>query len=1070
VIIQHLLPDAKSSLREILSGKTTLAVTEVQNNTSVMPNTIYVIPPNKNITLEGNTLKLLPRTHEGLNLPIDRFFTSLAAQKKHAAIGLVLSGTGRDGTAGARAIREAGGMTFAEDSTAEFSEMPESAIAAGVVDHILSPKEMAQKLVHIASGSSLHDFEEGRQNKDAKISEGEKEDLHTILMLLLGSSDVDFTYYKHGTIKRRIMRRMLLNNVKDLHEYADFLQKTPNELKLLYQDILIKVTDFFRDKEVFDFLKQKIFPAIFKDGPQSVRIWVPGCATGEEVYSLAITLTQYMDEHGKNVAVQIFGTDISEAALQTARQGHYGKRIEASVPREVLEKFFHPVGDGYTVTTDLRRMCVFARHNMVADVPFSKMDIVSCRNVLIYLDSMLQKKALPIFHYALNPKGFLILGTAETATSFQDLFTIFDEDKKIYAKKSTVSHIGLDFPRANPPTPARVQELPYPDKAPMSVEKEADSIVLSRHAPAGIIINDDLTIVQFRGDVSPYLKPVPGRATLDLIKMTHKTLLPKILEMLTNARKSGTTVKSTHASMGIAIEMIPLSDRPGLSSRGDSPSKDKHYLILFEESSPLEQKGEAGKKQSDKASGANMLELEEELTSTIDQLRALIETRDIANEALRSAHEEVLSANEELQSTNEELETTKEELQSTNEELITMNAELQDRNVDLKKIDGEHNKMVLQLQLRVDELSRKDEFISILGHELRNPLAPILYSLELIKLRDIQDPEVRRLLGGVERQAKLMDGIIQNLLDAARAIGGKIELERKPVDFDTLVRNAVQTTESFVKLGEHTLTFHPLDKPICLLLDPLRVEQIIVNLLHNAAKYTDSGGTITISAVRENAEIVLRVKDTGIGIAPDVMPHIFNLFFQANQSSPNVKGGLGVGLMLAKTLAELHGGSISVTSPGLGKGTECVVRLPIQEEIPETRGHDEEYTLNNMHLEKKCIFLVDDNVALADVFGMVLTMLDQDVTVFYDGASLLEAVRQRIPDVIFIDIAMPRMNGYELVSQLREMPGIENIGLIAVSGFGEEYRKKSEDAGFHHHLIKPVELKDVQRVLSEKYG
>ncbi len=455
VIIQHLFPDAKSNLRAILAGKTKLAVTEVINNTTVQPNHIYVIPPNKNITLKGNTMKLAPRPH-GLNLPIDRFFTSLAAQKKHAAIGLVLSGTGRDGTAGARAIREAGGITFAEDSTAEFSEMPQSAIAAGVIDYILSPKEMAQKLVHIASTSSSNDVENRMQNKDAEISEEEKEDLHTILMLLLDSSDVDFTYYKHGTIKRRILRRMLLNNVKNLHEYADFLQKTPEELKLLYQDILIKVTDFFRDKEVFDFLKQKIFPALFKEGSQSVRIWVPGCATGEEVYSFAITLTQYMEEHGKDVAVQIFGTDISETALQTARQGHYGKRIEASVPREVLEKFFHSVGDGYTVTTDIRRMCVFARHNMVADVPFSKMDIVSCRNVLIYLDSMLQKKRCRFFITPSIRKDFLSWVPPKPRRAFR----IFSPSS-ITIKKSTLKNPQFLISVWISRVPIRLPQLEY---------------------------------------------------------------------------------------------------------------------------------------------------------------------------------------------------------------------------------------------------------------------------------------------------------------------------------------------------------------------------------------------------------------------------------------------------------------------------------------------------------------------------------------------------------------------------------------------------------------------------------
>ncbi|MDP3996091.1 MAG: CheR family methyltransferase [bacterium] len=1052
VIVQHLLADAKSNLSEILSVNTELPVKEVLGDTPVLPNHVYVIPPNKNIVLKDNKLHLSPRARGGLNLSIDEFFVSLAKGKKQNSIGVILSGTGSDGTLGMKAIREVGGIAFVQDKSAAFPAMPQSVVAAGFADYILNPTKIAEKLVIIASDSAYY-FGRGDE-KDSYISKPEEKDFSKILKLLLDSSDVDFTYYKQGTLKRRIMRRMSLKDIANFTEYVEYLQKNPKEVESLYQDILIKVTNFFRDQSVFNFLKLKILPEIFKHEPQSVRVWVPGCSTGEEVYSLAITLTEFMEKQNRSVPVQIFGTDLSETALNTARSAFYPKSIESNVPSRHLDKFFTKRKDGYEVNASVRAMCIFSKHNVVRDIPFTKMDIVSCRNVLIYLDSMLQKKAFPIFHYALKPKGFLILGTAETVATFRDLFSEVDRKQKVYSKKTTPSPPLIDFSLPNPPTS---KEIKSPEIELISIENKADKIVLSRHAPAGVIVNDDLAIVQFRGDVSRYLKHPSGRATLDLIKMVHRTLLAKLLDMIEKVRKNGITVKSAHSGLKVNVEVIPL---------GGHSTQEKHYLILFEETGTLKGlKDDRAGKGDERAMG--VLQADEELSSTIDQLQSLIETRDTANEELRSAHEEVMSANEELQSTNEELETTKEELQSTNEELATLNSELQHRNSALLKVEESHKKMAPRYKVRGEELRRKDEFISILGHELRNPLAPIINSLELANLHGIKDPELKHLIGVIERHAKLLNNIVNGLLDAARAMSGKIELRLEHVDFNTVVKNAIETTEVAVKAREHRLEFFPSKKPIRMALDPLRVEQIIINLIDNATKYTLHRGEINIKVTQEDDKVALSVKDNGIGISEEMLPKVFGLFSQSAQPLNDFKGGLGVGLMLARTLSELHDGSLTASSSGLGKGSEFILELPIKEDADNLHEPAEERNLRNGKLKKMKIIVVDDNAALADLIGKVLTILNQDVTVTYDGPSAIAVAKVDKPNIVFIDISMPAMSGYELIKILRKDLGLKKTKMIAFSGFGEEYGERTKDAGFDGHLTKPVSIKDMQKLLAK---
>ena len=1044
VIIQHLSPDAKSNLSEILSTKTKLAVTEAKDNISIKPNHVYVIPPNENIFLADGKLLFSPRKHDGLNLPINEFFLSLASVKKQNSIGVVLSGGGSDGMLGIKAIREAGGVTFAQDATSEFPNMPKSAISSGV-DYVLSPREIANKIIAIATHPLA-------QRADKHTSEPDK-DLGRILSLLERASDVDFTYYKPGTIRRRIVRRMLLNKIADYRKYADYLEKNPKEIEVLYQDILIKVTDFFRDKKVYDFLKLNIFPGLVDKKRESIRIWVPGCATGEEAYSLAIMLAELMEERGADIPVQIFGTDLSEVALNTARNGVYPESIEVTVPRDLLSKFFSRTKDGkYKVAEKVRAMCAFARHNMLSDIPFSRLDIVSCRNVLIYLDSFLQKKAFPIFHYALNPEGLLILGTAETVSGFSDLFKEVHKEFKIYTKKSVPAHrglflLGMGQHSREFGTIKKMTEIPEKE---VNLEKEADAIVLSKHAPAGLIVNDDLTIVQFRGDVSPYLRPIPGRATFDLLKMVHKRLLPRILEMLVRVRESGTSLKERHRAMGVEIEVIPL---------GQGEPKKRHYLVLFkaaDESAEHDKTTKPKKKQKGDTSREleDALDSQKELSFTIEQLQKLIETRDVSSEELKAAHEELMSTNEELQSTNEELETTKEELQSANEELMTLNSELEHRNLELEN----HEK----------ELYRKDEFLSFLGHELRNPLSPIIHSIELAKLHGITDPELREAFAVIERQAKTMNALVKDLLDAARAIGGKIRLNLQPADMNTVVKHAVQTTQPLFK--DHVLDVRLPEGPVHAYIDPVRIEQILVNLLSNSAKYTPKGGKITTRLEQKSGggAIVVSVEDTGMGIAPEVMPLIFNLFSQAQQSLSNFKGGLGVGLMVARTLADLHGGSLSASSPGLGKGSTFTLTLPAPGiAAPSLSAHDE-ISPKDLALKKKKILVVDDNTDLADTFGKLLAKLNQEVRVVYTGEAAGEAVHTYKPDMIFIDVAMPTMSGYDLIKALRKESGLKKTRFIAMSGFGEEFRKRSQGSGFDEHLVKPIGIADLAKILSRQ--
>ena len=700
VFVQHLDPTHATVLTALLSKATRMPTSQVEDGIPVRPDHIYVIPPNHSLTIAGGVLRLGPRdSTDGRHLPIDAFLTSLANDQEGRAIGVILSGTGSDGAVGLRAIKSAGGVTFAQDErSAQHRGMPRSAVAAGAADMVLPPSEIAAELVRIAR----HAYVASPAASESDASHAAEEDgLRQILLLLRSTTGTDFQGYKPTTVRRRLARRMFLHRIETLESYAHYLRQQPAEVQALHDDLFVMVTRFFRDPQVFHALAQVVFPRLMKDRPRGtpIRVWVSGCATGEEAYSILIALTEFLDTAtgGDDVAIQMFATDANAASIAKARAGRYPESIAADVSPERLRRFFGKVDGQYQVSASLRNLVVFAAHNMAANPPFSRLDLLTCRNVLMYLGPDLQKRVLPIFHYALNPKGFLLLGSAETPSAFPDLFVPVDASHRIYARRAAPlrAALGWTLGEHGPGARGAGAETAERGAAPRGLEldREADRILLAKYAPAGVIVNEDMEILHVRGRTAPYLEIPSGAVSFNLLKMLREGLLVDVRAAVKRAqttrtpvRKDGSQVRRNGDFVRVNIEVIPLrSSTPRDAATGV-------FLVLFEDSRLPARATGKGKRDGPpkaQAEGQAPRTLRTGLAATKEYLQAIISEREAANEELQSASEELQSANEELQSTNEELETSKEELQSVNEELVTMNDELQQRITELGRLSSD---------------------------------------------------------------------------------------------------------------------------------------------------------------------------------------------------------------------------------------------------------------------------------------------------------------------------------------------------------------------------------------------
>jgi two-component system CheB/CheR fusion protein len=1341
VLIQHLSPHQKSLLTEILSRTTSMPVVEAQDELVVEPNHVYVIPPNAMMTITEGRLKLSPRQQiRGQVMSVDSFFCSLAEERGDKAIGVVLSGGDSDGSRGLETIKGAGGITFAQcDASAKVPSMPNTAIASGNVDFVLTPQQIAEELAKI----STHPYiihPTPVKAVDTLIEGGDA--LTNIFSLLRTATGVDFNQYKQTTLKRRILRRMILYKLERLEDYVPYLQENPAEVKALYQDVLITVTSFFRDPESFEALKTKVFPLITKDrSPDSpIRIWVAGCSTGEEAYSIAICLLEFLNNQVINTAIQIFATDVNEAVIEKARNGIYKANQVTDISPERLQRFFVPVEGGYQISKPVRELCVFARQNLINDPPFSRLDLITCRNVLIYLSSAVQKKLLPIFHYGLNSHGFLMLGTSETVGEFTDLFGLVDRKYKIYSRKIAPTQLGMDLIASNYPVKTLNSQLPANTDTwnDLEMQKEADRIVLKQYAPVGVIINEDLEILQFRGQTSSYLQPAPGRPSFNVLKMAKEELQLELRTAIHQAKKAeetvtklGIEIQENEQVKQVKIDVVPF--KPAAAT-------ERYFLVMFSTTIPESNTIETGERSA--RPGRRKITNEEkenkrlrqQLATNQEHLQSIIEEQQATNQDLRAANEEILSSNEELQSTNEELETAKEEIQATNEELNTINDELQRRNIestqvsndlqnllssinipilmlgsdlrirrftpiaerifnliptdtgrpisDIKhnlnisdleqqileviktlnfktqevqdqeehwydlrirpyrtidnKIDGavvvlveidalkrsaerlrasrdyaeaiidtvRESLIVLNVDLQVVRANRsfyetfqllpseieqhpifeisngqwnihqlrslltevlphnapfqdvevelnfeqigqkillfnarkmsqaddvqlilllieditqrkqweaertqlliqeqsaraaaetanraKDEFLSVLSHELRNPLNAMLGWANLLRTRQLDESTAKRGLQSIERSAKAQSQLIGDLLDISRISSGRLRLDAEQLELVPIIEEAINVVRLSAEAKNLQLESRLDPTPKKIIGDPTRLQQVFWNLLSNAIKFTPAGGRITVTLAYNDSQAQIQFSDTGQGISTEMLNRIFDRFCQADVSRTRTNTGLGLGLAIVRHLIELHGGTVEAESQGEGQGATFTVKLPLNTQPPEitipidaqpvvSTDQTPETTPSIAEMPSLVgirVLLVEDQGDIQQLFKIALEDYGVEVTEVGSASEALSALRANPGgyDVLLSDIGLPEEDGYALIRQVRELSPeaggqIPAAALTAYAGHTDETEALA--AGFQIHVAKPIQPAQLLSVVATLAG
>lgn len=812
VLVSHLDPTHKSILGELLSRSTEMPVIEATDGLRVAPNHIYVMPPNASLAIAGGVLLMSPReAGRAGRYPVDHFLRALAADQSHQAIGIILSGADSDGTLGLEAIKAEGGITFAQEpKSAKYDSMPRNAIAAGHVDFILTPEGIAAELARISRHPYVAPLIPAAPAEDEQLP-ANRNGFRKILALLRKAKGVDFSAYKANTLHRRITRRMVLNKLDSMEDYAQFLREKAAEVEALYQDILINVTSFFRDTETFAFLKERIFPQIVEQrtSDEPIRIWTLGCSTGEEAYSIAMSFVEFAGNQGEHIPVQIFATDLSDRGIEKARAGLYSKDIAEDVSPERLRRFFTEGEGGYRVSKPVRDMVVFARQNVLGDPPFSRMDLISCRNLLIYLEPVLQRQVLPTLHYALKPSGILWLGSSESVGVASELFEPEDKKHRFYSKKPAAArfHFQAGQDSSGPGRPAGYLSRQMRDER--NAEKEADRILLARYSPASVLINTEFEILQFRGATGAYLQPPAGKATFNLLKMARDGLMLPLRVAIQKAKKDGVTVRKDGVRINyegefrqVNLEVVPIKSLA---------ADDRSFLVLFEPAAPApgvpaarRAKTTAGRS---KGEGSQVLRLQEELAATREYLQSLVEQQEAANEELQSSSEEIQSSNEELQSINEELETAKEELESSNEELTTLNDELQSRNQELTALSDDLSNLHVSINLPILMLSRDlrirrftpqaEKALSLIATDVGRPISDIKLKIDIpdlatliadaidsihVQEREVRDREGRWYLMRV-RPYKTLD----NKIDGAVVV---------LMDIDTLKRSEAEIREA----------------------------------------------------------------------------------------------------------------------------------------------------------------------------------------------------------------------------------------------------------------------------------
>jgi two-component system CheB/CheR fusion protein len=1439
VVLQHLSPDFRSLMDELLGRRTAMRIRQAESDMLVEPNTVYLLPPMKEMIIRQRRLLLNDKDPRvGLTLPIDLFLRSLAHDVEDRAVAVILSGSGSDGSRGLPEIRRAGGLVFCESpDTAQFNGMPLSAIRTGVVDQVLSPEDLAQALCAVARG------ELGKVPEE-RVSAEEERGVDAIVRLLRDEYAIDFSHYKASTVVRRIERRLALNRSLDIDAYVAQLRADPRELSSLYEDLLIGVTRFFRDEKAFETLEQKVIPELVERVPpnETIRVWVPGCATGPEAYSVAMLLFEALSARGRPINLKILATDVHKASLDIASAGIYAEEHIGGISQQRLDRFFTLKPAGYQVSQSLRECIVFAPHNVIRDAPFTNLDLVTCRNMLIYLQAHAQKTVLTLFHFGLKPGGVLFLGSSESPGGLIEEFETIDEHSKIYRKLRDVSlprDLKLPLPRG---TGMRATLTARPKTGPVSQHLfSVYDRLLDRFMPPSFLIDEQGQLVDSFGGVSTMLKIRTRRPTQNLLDMLPDDLRAVASGALHRVRSDGESVRYPGVQLPGHTTKLSLIAEPLRDGHGNV----SHVLMSFADVDgsamparlvppfvdvPLPAVDTAGSTAVDGITRDRMRALEEELSYSKEHLQSAIEEYETSNEELQATNEELIASNEELQSTNEELHSVNEELYTVNAEYQRKNAELQELNDDIEHLlngtdvatmfldrdlcirkftpriadifhvipqdigrplrvfahDLQHDSLAADVQkvladgvtieaptwdrqqrcyfLRIlpyrargkdrvfpppattlpkeragapdgvlltltdisaleqararlaqlsaivessddaiigktldgvitswnngatrlfgfsasemmgrharvlypidqkDELERalqaardgrsverfeltgvrndgslvalsvtfspifdragvivgvssiarditplvrarqeitereerirllldstaeaiygldlsgncmfcnsacakllgyqspndlvgrpmhplvhhtrqdgspvspaqsaifeamrrregvhvddevlwradgtsfpaeywshpilkgsdvigavvtfldvttrreaaqqlqeaaqrREEFLAMLSHELRNPLAAVLSATRLLQLEETLNERCLEASRVVERQAKHMARLLDDLLDVSRITHGRIVLRNQFVDLRDTTHSAVEALGPFLAERDTHLIVELPPQPVPVIGDPARLQQIQANLLSNASKYSARGSTVRLELTAPGGEAVIRVSDNGRGIRPDKLSKVFDLFTQGEQSLDRSEGGLGIGLTLLRSLVELHNGRVEAQSDGPGRGSTFTVRIPL---APPMWVNSEATPASNAAV--KTVVVVEDQADARRMMQLLLESYGVSVYTAANGAEGASMIKRLKPELALVDLGLPIMSGFDLARQLRQHRDL-TTRLVALSGYGQDADIQAAlEAGFDEHLTKPPDPKQLERLLME---
>ena len=1179
VFAQHLDPQHKSLLAELLGRTTSIPVEFAKDGQPIERDRVYVMPQNAGLLVEDGKLVVMPGEPSS-RLPINAFLTSLAEDQRENAIGIVLSGSGSDGALGIAAVKQHGGRTFAQlPADARYESMPQAAIASGAVDEVLPAEQIPAALARLVAERRQHPGESER---------GESEGLREAFEILGRKTGHDFSRYKRTTVLRRFHRRMAATGMATVRDYAALLDREEGEVHRLRDDLMINVTSFFRDGEPFQTLERVVIPDIMErraDG--GVRAWVAGCSSGEEAYSIAMLFRERMERMARPPEVKIFATDIDASALAEGRRGRYTSAVERQVSPERLAQFFTKDDGTYTITKDVRDLCIFTEHDLLKDPPFSRMDLVSCRNLLIYLEPPLQQRIVELLHYALRPGGYLILGKAETIGT-PDLFELEEKSDRLYRRREVERHpVPCIPPLPGPGGGGRASPLemaPLARRSGAAVRSAADrsrNMVLEEYAPPSVVVDGHGEIRYYWGaDLASYLPPQAGPPATNLLQLVRGELRVELSAALHSAGRQAKPILYKDRAVAVQGEerRLNLIVRPLPPTEGDS---DDLFLVVFQQLHP----GPAAQGAPlDAPTLERYRQLELDLENTRGRLQLTVDELENANEALRASNEELQSMNEELHSSNEELQTSQEELQSVNEELNTVNAELSKKVEELEILYGDLQNLFqstqiatlfLDRQLRIARFTpqakevfrladgdvgrpladfaarfdaeglseevervmrtlepadrsirtlhdgrwfvmrmhpyrtpsnviagvvisfidivklkaaesglqeavaerdataramieadrRKDEFLAILSHELRNPLAPISSSLHILDRAPAGSDAARRAQQIIARQVSHLTRIVNDLLEVTRVARGKLQVERQRIDLRELVRRTSEDHRAMLSERHQALEVVLPERPVWVDGDATRLAQVLGNLLQNAAKFTPAEGSVRVSLEAVDRSAELRVRDTGVGIDPLVLPRLFQPFAQADRTLERREGGLGLGLALAKGLVELHGGTVEAHSAGEGAGAEFAVRLPLAAPPAPSAG------TQPVIPRPRRILVIDDNSDAAESLRDALVLEGHEVETALDGPQGIAKARELAPDVVLCDIGLPGMDGYQVAKALREAPGPRRLYLVALSGYARpEDQERAKAAGFDAHIAKPPTNEQLQEAIARAPG